>query len=340
MRNIGFRKGGLILTAVASLLYVGWFYFYIADQRVIAEGVAESLARTRPEEAERKANPPQTAQLLFVGDVMLSRAVGELSRAKGDPNFPFALASSTLRAADLTFGNLEGPISDKGANQGSEYSFRAAPTGAGALRTAGFKVMSVANNHIWDYGAPALTQTLDLLKQGGMRPVGAGRNAEEANQPVRIVVRGNRIVFLAYTNLYPESLQASTSTPGISKFDLGEIKKTIRRVRRGADVVVVSLHFGEEYRMSATLAQKQIAHELVNAGADLIVGHHPHVVEELEQYGQGWIAYSLGNFVFDQPFSAETLEGGALRVSLAKGRVEQVELIPVKISKATYQPSF
>ena len=92
--------------------------------------------------------------------------------------------------------------------------------------------------------------------------------------------------------------------------------------------------------MSATLAQKQIAHELVNAGADLIVGHHPHVVEELEQYGQGWIAYSLGNFVFDQPFSAETLEGGALRVSLAKGRVEQVELIPVKISKATYQPSF
>lgn len=340
MRKIGSRKSWVILAVVAVGAYLSCFLASSRHEVTIDREVARSLPGGEPFEQAEEIGTPESANLLFVGDVMLSREVGRITKQKGDPDFPFALSFSTLRKSDITFGNLENPISERGANQGSEYSFRAATSSAAALSQAGFKVMSVANNHIWDYGSPALLDTVKLLRQNGVEPVGAGRNAKEANRPVWVTARGNRIAFLAFTNLYPKSLWAATSTPGVSSFDLTKIAETIREVRKSAEVVVVSMHFGTEYETNSNKVQQEIAHQLIDAGADLVVGHHPHVVEELEQYKQGWIIYSLGNFVFDQPFSLETLRGGALLVHLAKGRIVRVELYPVKIDPKTYQPSF
>ncbi len=277
----------------------------------------------------------KTATLLFVGDIMLSRKVGSLIAAYNDPGFPFVHISSTLRAADLTFGNLENPISNRGANQGSIYSFRANPKVTEGLQSSGFDVLSVANNHIFDWGREALVDTLDILRAHGIEPIGAGRNLVEANGPYIKKVGDAKIAFFARTPLYPKSLTATTSTPGVGKFDVSEMKQMISDSRKEVDLVVMSLHWGEEYKTHSNESQRQMAHEFIDAGAHLIIGHHPHVVQELEQYKGGWIIYSLGNFVFDQDFSKETMEGEMLEVTLRGTQIEKVTTIKIGISTSS-----
>lgn len=332
---VSLKRGSLALGIAALIVYLGCFSFYRQYESVLTANVSDSLNLSGSSGSHRPN--PGPAALFFTGDVMLSRAVGEISEKNNNPDFPFAKASSTLRSADFVFGNLESPISDLGENEGSIYSFRAATSSAGALSRAGFKVMSVANNHIWDYGSPSLLQTVSLLKQNSILPVGAGENARAANRPARININGNRIVFLAFTNLYPESLIASTSTPGVSRYDLDRISETIKKIRPTADLIVISLHWGEEYSQEASPWQKEAAHKLIDAGADLIVGHHPHVVEELEQYNKGWIAYSLGNFVFDQTFSEATKNGALLKIALQDGKILSCVELPFTINNS-YQP--
>lgn len=279
----------------------------------------------------------KTATLIFVGDIMLSRGVA-WSIGKyggGDVRHPFLKIADTMRSADLAFGNLEGPISSRGKNQGSEYSFRANPKVIEGLTFAGFDVLSVANNHIWDWGSEALEDTVDLLSENGIKPVGAGRNFDEANQPAIFSVGSTRIAFLAYTTLYPQSLEATAEHPGISSFRQEKAASEIKKIKESkiADLVIVSLHWGEEYATQASEEQKTIAHALVDAGADLIIGHHPHVVQEVERYKNSWIAYSLGNFVFDQGFSKETMEGLVLKVSVRNKKISAVEAVKTKISR-------
>lgn len=283
----------------------------------------------------------KTTTLLFVGDVMLARGVQFYTEREGggDFRFPFAYVSRTLRAADLTVGNLEHPVSDRGKNQGSQYSLRATPAAVDGLVDAGFDVVSLANNHIWDWGTDALSDTLASLDQAGIAHAGAGMNEPSANAPVTIEHHTNRIAFVSWTNLYPEGLEAKGEEPGISRFREDEAPVRVRELANFHDIVVVLLHFGDEYRTNANEAQKRIARALVDAGADLVVGHHPHVVEEVERYKDGWIAYSLGNFVFDQGFSEETMRGLALRVTVKDGRVEGVEELRTQMN-AHFQPAF
>lgn len=284
---------------------------------------------------------PKTTTLLFVGDVMLARGVEFYTEreAGGDYHFPFARASSTLRAADLTVGNVEHPVSARGKNQGSQYSLRAKPEVLAGLAEAGFDVVSLANNHIWDWGTDALSDTLSLLDGARIGHVGAGINEAEANQPLFIEKEENSFAFLSWTNLYPEGLEAKGSSPGVSRFREDEAVAQVRELSRAHDIVTVLFHWGDEYKTSANDLQKRIARALVDAGADLVVGHHPHVVQEVERYKGGWIAYSLGNFVFDQGFSEETMRGLALRVTVKDGRVERVEELRTQMN-AHFQPAF
>lgn len=282
------------------------------------------------------------ATLLFAGDIMLSRAVGDVIKKTNDPTFPFLKIKEYLDKADLRFANLEGPISDQGANQGSIYSFRDDPKAVQGLTYAGFNVLSVANNHILDWGRDALTQTIEFLEVNRIVPVGAGRNEPEANDPKIVEVKNNQIIFLGYTNLLPKSLNARGTTPGLSTFDLKKVTDTIRELKsfNQANVIIVSMHWGEEYQAYASAEQKRIAHALIDAGADLIVGHHPHVVQEFERYKEGWIAYSLGNFVFDQNFSSgidETERALILKVTAAENKILKVELVPMWIN-GDFQP--
>lgn len=287
------------------------------------------------------ATPSRDATLLFVGDVMLSRMIGDIMEREEDYAYPFHLVRDELKSADVLFGNLESPISDQGSNVGSIYSFRADPRSVEGLVFAGFDVLSFANNHVGDYGPTALLDTLDNLSRAGLRAIGAGGTQREAHVPQTVEVNGLRIAFLAYTNIAPAYFLESDAEPAVANIASEETSQDIAqaKIRYNADLVVVSYHWGEEYQTHRSDWQARIAHETIDAGANLVIGHHPHVVQEVERYNGGVIAYSLGNFVFDQNFSPDTQRGLALRVQVNDGVIGVVEELPVAFTE-TYQPYF
>ena len=312
---------------------------FSAREAAIDSRLTASLADNALVGAQKSADYSKPVTLAFVGDVMLSRAVGSEMKNKNNYDFPFLLADDFLKNSDITFGNLEGPISDRGINQGSVYSFRDNPRAVEGLVYAGFDVMSLANNHIFDWGRDALMDTATTLTANGIVPIGVGKNFDDANSPA-IIESGNlKVAFLAYTNLYPKSLDAGPASPGISEYDVKNIDSEVKKIKNNkqADIVVVSLHWGTEYETHADEWQKDVAHLIIDAGADVVVGHHPHVTQEVELYKNGVIFYSLGNFVFDQPFSQETTHGLAAKVEVSKDGLKSVQVYNVPINKF-YQP--
>ncbi len=319
--------------AAGSGVYFRWF----AEASAFNE---ERLANIKSIFA-RKAFPTPTPEkdrtIVFTGDIMLSRGIDFYMRKYGDFRYPLLKVADFLNAADIAFGNLEGPISDSGKNQGSLYSFRADPRAVEGLKLAGLDVLSLANNHILDWGREALEDTLKLLRINGIEPVGAGANYAQANDPVALRAGEAKIAFFAYTNLYPRSFEATESRAGVSSFEPEIIKKKIFDTRSYADIIVVSLHWGEEYAKIPNAFQKQFARELIDAGADFVIGHHPHVIQKHERYKNGWIFYSLGNFVFDQGFSEETMLGSAVKVTVRNRKIDEVEPIEIRMN-GSFQP--
>jgi len=280
--------------------------------------------------------------IILVGDIMLNRGVEYMIEREGgrDFKFPFLKIADYLKRADIVFGNLEGPISDKGKKVGSIYSFRAEPAAIEGLSFAGFDILSLANNHAFDYGRTALEDCLTKLSNAQIEYVGAGFNEGEAyGGPTPIIkeIEGIKIGFLAYTNLGPESWKATPENSGIawvSEKDLEKIKESIKSAKEKVDILIVSLHSGEEYAAEPTQFQIEFSKATINAGADLVIGHHPHVVQKSEKYKDKWIFYSLGNFVFDQSFSEETMRGEILEILIEDGKIN--ELIPKKIKLNNY----
>ena len=331
---------------VLVLLVLGWegfsFYrnFYQVYETTVHTSVTRNLALSQVVNAEVMSQlAEREVSLMFFGDIMLSRSVGKKIVEVGDFTYPFLLVASTTREADILFANLENPISARGKNQGSIYSFRADPEVMKGVVYAGFDIVSVANNHMWDWGRDALEDTLTVLKQNGIESVGAGKNEIEANKPVILNRHGTSFGFLAYTNLMPESLNAKGDNPGFSYFEKEKARSDIQKLKQSVDVVIVSIHWGEEYKTESNDLQKSLARSFIDAGSDLVIGHHPHVVQEVEHYKNGWIAYSLGNFVFDQSFSEATRYGLGLSVKIKGKEVAGVEEKKVNIS-SDFQPAF
>jgi poly-gamma-glutamate capsule biosynthesis protein CapA/YwtB (metallophosphatase superfamily) len=295
---------------------------------------------TAPQDASPR-QPPSAAPtqetrertLLFVGDVMLSRGVGARMKAEDDWNLPFEEIAGTLRSADLRFCNLECPISDHGHNLHHLYSFRADPTALEGLKTAGFNVVSQANNHAYDWGPEALLDSLERLRGAGIHPVGAGQNALAAHYPVVVNLDGLRIAFLAYVEIDPKEATAGIDRPGVAWLDPPQVLADIRFARPLADLVIVCPHWGVEYALKPTHDQVELAHQMIDAGADLIVGSHPHVVQPLEPYRDRWIAYSLGNFVFDQK-NPSTHRGLMLKVTVRDKQIADVTPVPITINRS------
>jgi poly-gamma-glutamate capsule biosynthesis protein CapA/YwtB (metallophosphatase superfamily) len=283
--------------------------------------------------APARAPAPEERELtlLFVGDVMLSRGVGARMKAKDDWNLPFEEVADTLRSADLRFCNLECPISDRGHNLHHLYSFRADPLALEGLKAAGFNVVSQANNHSDDWGLAALLDSLERLRAAGIHPVGAGQNALEAHYPVVVNVSGLRVAFLAYVEIDPKEATAGVDRPGVAWLDPPQVLADIRFARALADLIIVCPHWGVEYALKPTRDQVEFAHRMIDAGADLIVGSHPHVVQPLETYHERWIAYSLGNFVFDQK-NAATHRGLMLKVTVRGKQIAAVTPVPININ--------
>ncbi len=316
---------GLVIVAIGYVLM---------EQSREVEYVAATptpLVSPTPEPVHKKVS------MIFVGDIMLSRQVGDKITASGDWRYPFLRIGDFLRSADITVANLENPVSDRGVRVGSIYSFRADPRTIVGLTYAGIDIATLANNHIWDYSREAFLDTMMHLKNAGIEYNGAGYTFDEAHRGVTKTVNDTTITFLAYTDLISRQVAATTTTPGVSFLVREQVKADIAAAKLKSDLVVVSYHMGDEYQTSHNASQAIIYKEAIDAGADLIIGHHPHVVQEVEPYKNGWIAYSLGNFIFDQYFSAETMRGLALKVLVTDKKISSVESIPVQIS-AQSQP--
>lgn len=333
-------RGPYRILAAGAVLLLGGFFLW-----VFLERPADEVLPRYPSEADRVLVSGDTSEeksesitLLFVGDIMLSRFIGTEMQRKNDWAFPFREIADTTRAADIAVGNLEGPISARGERVGSEYSFRADPRVVEGLRFAGFDVLSVANNHIWDYGRDAFLDTLEILRKNGIQPVGGGEEYSRAHAPVIKEVRGTKIAFLSYTNLVPRSLTTESAIPAIAFAEKEGIVRDIEDARRNADAVVALFHWGDEYAQHPNALQKYLARAAIDAGARIVIGHHPHVVQDTKDYKWGFIAYSLGNFVFDQNFSEETRRGLMVKVILHNGAIEKREKMPISFTSA-FQPT-
>lgn len=286
---------------------------------------------------KKAVNDDQDTKLVFVGDIMLSRGIGNLMIHAGDWRYPFLNVAEYLKNADLTIGNLEGPISSRGTKIGSIYSFRADPRVIEGLLYSGFDVLSLANNHMWDYGPLAFDDTLKILADNGIDYVGAGLSYEEAHTPVIREAKGMKFAFLAYTNLLPSSLGLKNSNHAVAFPDETQMVADIQKATVIADIVIVQFHWGEEYEIAHNSYQENLGRMAIDAGADLVVGHHPHVAQGIEKYNNGYIAYSLGNFVFDQNFSKDTRSGLVLTVIAKNKKIESVVSGRVEFNES-FQP--
>ncbi len=262
---------------------------------------------------------PDSVALTFVGDIMLDRGVLFSVKKNGQADFNWLFTDlASLKSADILFANLEGPLSDVGKKVGSIYSFRMLPEFAPALAQAGFDILSLANNHIGDWTREAMDDTVRRLNLVGIRTVGVGKNKIDTTQP-RIIEKNNlRIGFLAFSDVGPDWLSASEQESGIIPASAGNLPEIIRQASTQVDHLIISFHFSEEYQAKSNARQQYLARLAIDNGARLVIGHHPHVAEEVERYHDGLIAYSLGNFIFDQAFSPETMQGLVLEVKLDK----------------------
>jgi hypothetical protein len=260
-------------------------------------------------------------EVMAVGDVMLGRDVAGVAE-------PLSGVAPLLRGADLALGNLECVIGEGGTPRPGPYRLRAPSSAAGILREAGFDLLGLANNHALDYGPKGLAETVSRLQEAGIGTVGAGPDPTAAAQPVIRDAGGLRLAFLAFN-----MVQDPDDTPWAggwtrAMWDEGRAVNAIAAARAEADAVIVSLHWGYEYEIRPDPAQRDAARALLDAGADLVIGHHPHVVQGTEIRGGGFVAYSLGNLVFDQQ-QAETRQGLALRALFDGEGLRAVQALPV-----------
>lgn len=277
-------------------------------------------------------------KLIFVGDLMFDRGVlGSVNKNfNGDFNQLFESASF-LKEADLTFGNLEGPASDVGRNVGSIYSFRMKPESLVAAQVAGFDVLSVANNHAGDWTIDAFSDTIHRLGQLNILSPGGGSTYNQARTVQIREVKGLTVGFLGFTDVGPNWLAAGVASPGILLATDPNYAEIIATAAREVDILVVSIHFGEEYQVKSNDRQKYLSRLAIDSGAKIVVGHHPHVIQETETYKDGVIAYSLGNFIFDQSFSKETMEGGVLEIIIQDKAIKSSTLKKITLTPQ-YQP--
>lgn len=274
----------------------------------------------------------EPVRLVFAGDVMLDDGPGRTIAAGGDPLAPFA---PFLRDADYTIGNLECPIATGGkAIDNKIYTFRAHPRVLSVLRGR-FDALAVANNHAGDYGRAAFVETLAHLEAAGIRPVGGGRDLAAAHAPLWIARGGLRIAVLAYNEFKPRAFEAGPDWPGVAWSEDSQVIADIRAARAaGADLVIPFMHWGWEREPVPGERQRQLARAMIDAGADVVVGGHPHVTQGAEYYRGRLIVYSLGNFVFDGFESPEARRGWLLRLTLDRDGLRAWDTLAAQMDEA------
>ncbi|MBI2421595.1 MAG: CapA family protein [Candidatus Hydrogenedentes bacterium] len=280
--------------------------------------------------------------LMLVGDIMLSRNVAKSVKENGrDFTYPFAETAEILTQAEIAFGNLECPISGRGAAiNNKKYLFNAPPESIEGITHSGFDLVSLANNHVLDYGPIALQDTVEILQKNAIGVLGVvTRNAPQ--KPVILTPNGIRVAFLAYADHktpYAYAKEFDAFETGPAKAVDEDIARDIAALKGQCDVIVVSLHWGIEYNANPDGRQQQLGRFLIDQGVSVVAGHHPHVLQEAEWYKNGLIIYSMGNFVFDQWSRPPTRISRIYRLTLNKGGLVDGDYLPLEIAQNAWQP--
>ena len=341
-------RAGSNLAAVALLALGLASALACAPQQVAALpaapplGAATVLPQPEPDEPTAPESPtPPRVVLAAVGDLMFARDVVDLMQREG-PLYPFERVLPLFDGADLQIGNLEGTFTDRGVGRDKKYTFRAPPALVHALGEAGFDAVGLANNHTLDFGAVSLLDTLAATEAAGIATFGAGPTTADAYAP-RILQTPLATVALLGFNAIPGSPAAIDGVPGVAWADAAALV-AIARARSQPDFVVVMMHWGEEYAGVPSATQRTFARAAIDAGADAVIGAHPHALQPWERYRDGVILYSLGNFVFDlDAGDLATLGEGPFATAVAvltleAGRPPEVELRPAYIDVRENRP--
>lgn len=270
----------------------------------------------------------------FTGDVLLDDEYAVmatlLNRGGNLENGISAELLSIMRGADITVINNEFPYTGRGtATEGKAFTFRAEPDAVHYLQDMGADVAIIANNHVYDYGEQGLLDTLDTLEAASVSAVGAGRNLEEAASPVYFIVNDIKIALIAATQIErfdnPDTRGATEDSAGVFRcWNPEKLCETVTQAKTESDFVIVCMHWGTENESTTDWAQEAQAPMLAEAGADLIVGDHPHCLQGITYYGDTPVVYSLGNFWFN----SKTVDTGLLKVTLAAEGIRSMQFIP------------
>ncbi len=281
-------------------------------------------------------------KLTSIGDVILGRHVAYKMNYYDDYTHPWLLMADFIKNADITFADLEVPLSDQVSPPYEGMSFVAPQESIAGLKLAGIDIVALANNHSTNFGTEVFTDTLTLLNDEGIKYCGGGENSQEAYAPTIIEANNLKFAFLDYNSIIG-AINATDDSPGVAKFDikpwsdtdsvedLAVIKNAVQEAKTKADIVVVQFHWGVEYESSPIQSQINVAHAAIDSGADLIIGTHPHVVQGMENYNNIPVFYSLGNFIFDQEWSIETKQGVVAETYFYGKKIVSAPITPYQI---------
>ncbi|MFC8561252.1 CapA family protein [Peribacillus frigoritolerans] len=291
-----------------------------------------------------KSDQPLT--MTMVGDVMMGRYVEEVTEKHGY-EYLFRYMKPYFTNSDYVSGNYEHTaLKEEVSNyKGADTPIRlnSNTSGVEAVKDAGFSVVSLANNHMMDYEEQGLLDTIDEFKSADMHYVGVGSNTAEAKNSIDYAdVNGVRVATLGFTDVYGKDAVSKSNKAGLLNSNpdlLFEMIGKARDAKQGnADLVVVNMHWGQEYSTSTTDRQKDLAKAIIDAGADIIIGHHPHVLQSFDVYKDGIIFYSLGNFIFDQGWT-RTKDSAMVQYHLANDGKATIDVVPLQIEEATPRPA-
>jgi len=310
-----------------------------APRPVVTTTAAKPTSSSRSTPTQGRTVRPVT--LAFAGDVHFMKVPG--ARLAHDPDNALGPVAKVLRRADVAMVNLETTVTTRGQPQHKHYVFRAPPSAFQALRAAGVDVVTMANNHGMDYGLVGLRDSLATAAAAHFPLVGIGRDAAQAYAPWVVSVGGQRVAILGATQVLEPGLQAAWTAgphkPGLAAtHDQPRLLAAVRQARGLADTVVVYLHWGEEGNPCPTGPQRQIAHLLATAGADIVVGTHAHTLQGSGWLGRTYVAYGLGNFYWWNWFSASNRTTGVLTLTVTGRRVMHTAWTPAIIRQGAPIP--
>lgn len=302
------KKNKLYVIGIIIISIIGFYIGFNINEKIV--GNRENLHKETSVEVKSISSTDNKTTLIFLGDMMFDRGVKTSvnNNFDGDYNKLFNNILE-IKNADILFGNLEGPVSSVGNNVGSIYSFRMNPSALDAIKNVGFDIVSFANNHVGDWNVKAFKDTLARLNNKGILKTGAGINKEDAENPVIIDKNSVKFGFIGFSDVGPAWMEAKTDSPGILLASNSRLSLIIENAKKKCDILIVSIHWGDEYKIIHNARQEKLAKIAIDNGADMVIGHHPHVIEDVITYKNKPIVYSLGNFIFDQSFSKNTMRG-------------------------------